>query len=54
MEAYEDAINKCNTEWAPWYIIPADKKWYRNFLVGEIIVERLKGLNMKYPELKIE
>ena len=53
MEAYEDAISKCSTEWAPWYIIPANKKWYRDLVVGETIVKTLKGLNMKYPDLKI-
>jgi PPK2 family polyphosphate:nucleotide phosphotransferase len=54
MTAYEDAINKCSTEWAPWHIIPANKKWYRDFLVGEFIVETLKRLDMKYPQLKID
>ncbi|MBC8229823.1 polyphosphate kinase 2 family protein [bacterium] len=54
MEAYEDAINKCSTEWAPWYIIPANKKWYRDLVVGETIVKTMKDLDMKYPELKKE
>jgi len=54
MEAYEDAISKCSTEWAPWYIVPANKKWYRDLVVGETIVTALKDLNMKYPALKID
>jgi PPK2 family polyphosphate:nucleotide phosphotransferase len=50
MQAYEDAISKTSTEWAPWYIVPANRKWYRNLVVGTIIVETLKGLEMRYPE----
>lgn len=49
MAAYEDAITYCNTEWAPWHIIPADKKWYRNLLISQIIVETLENLKMRYP-----
>jgi PPK2 family polyphosphate:nucleotide phosphotransferase len=49
MEAYEDAINRCNAEWAPWFIIPANKKWFRNLIVSEIITETLDGLKMKFP-----
>jgi PPK2 family polyphosphate:nucleotide phosphotransferase len=54
MEAYEDAINKCSTEWAPWYIIPANKKWYRDLVIGEIIVKALKDLDMEYPEPTVD
>jgi PPK2 family polyphosphate:nucleotide phosphotransferase len=54
MDAYEDVLTKCSTDYAPWYIIPANKKWYRNVLIGEIIVNELKNLNMKYPESKID
>jgi len=50
IEAYEDAISKTSTDWAPWYIVPANRKWYRNLVVGSVIVETLKGLNMRYPE----
>ncbi|MFQ5592577.1 MAG: polyphosphate kinase 2 family protein [Anaerolineae bacterium] len=50
IEAYEDAISKTSTDWAPWYIVPANRKWYRNLVVGSIIVETLKGLNMRYPQ----
>ncbi|MDY7075321.1 MAG: polyphosphate kinase 2 family protein [Chloroflexota bacterium] len=49
-KAYEDAIGKTSTDWAPWYIVPANRKWYRNLVVGTVIVEMLKGLNMCYPE----
>ncbi|MFQ5340025.1 MAG: polyphosphate kinase 2 family protein [Anaerolineae bacterium] len=50
LEAYEDAISKTSTDWAPWYIVPANRKWYRNLVVGSVIVETLKGLNMRYPQ----
>ena len=46
-EAYDAAISKCNTEEAPWYIIPSDKKWYRNLAVSSIIVETLEGLKLR-------
>jgi PPK2 family polyphosphate:nucleotide phosphotransferase len=49
-EAYEEVLNRTSTEWAPWYIIPANRKWYRNLLVGSIIVKTLRDLDMKYPQ----
>jgi PPK2 family polyphosphate:nucleotide phosphotransferase len=39
--AYEKAIGRCSTDWAPWHVIPANHKWYRNYLVAKILVERL-------------
>ena len=52
MQAYEAVLQKCSTEWAPWYIIPANKKWYRNLVITERIVETLENLDMKYPKPK--
>lgn len=49
-EVYEDVIEKTSTEEAPWYVIPADRKWYRNLCVARILVETLKGLNMSFPD----
>lgn len=49
MQAYEDALSRCSTLWAPWHIIPADRKWYRNLLVSQILVETLEELDMRYP-----
>ncbi len=49
-EAFEAALTRCNTEWAPWYIIPANRKWFRNLAVGSAIVEKLESLEMKFPE----
>jgi PPK2 family polyphosphate:nucleotide phosphotransferase len=48
--AYEEAISKTSTKWAPWYIIPANSKWYRNLVISRIIVENLESLNMSYPK----
>src|SRR6267378_1605950 len=48
--AYEDAITKCSTKWAPWHIIPADKKWFRNLAVSRIMIETLEAMNMKFPK----
>ena len=54
MQAYEVMLQKCSTDWAPWHIIPANKKWYRNLVITECIVETLKKLDMKYPEPSID
>lgn len=49
-EAFEDVLNKTSTKSAPWIIVPANRKWYRDLVISTILVETLKGLNMKYPE----
>jgi PPK2 family polyphosphate:nucleotide phosphotransferase len=49
MRAYEDALSRCSTPWAPWYVIPADHKWYRNLAISTTIVQTLEGLDMRYP-----
>jgi polyphosphate kinase 2 (PPK2 family) len=49
MRAYEDALSRCSTPWAPWYVIPADHKWYRNLAVSQVIVEALEKLDMRFP-----
>jgi PPK2 family polyphosphate:nucleotide phosphotransferase len=54
MEAYEDVLNQTSTEWAPWYIIPADKKWVTHASISEIIVSQIKKLDLKYPVLSPE
>ena len=50
MGAYEDVLQKTSTDWAPWYLIPADHKWYRDLVIGTILVDKLKNLNMRYPQ----
>ncbi|BCX02274.1 MAG: hypothetical protein KatS3mg053_0212 [Candidatus Roseilinea sp.] len=52
MQAYEDAINETSTEWAPWYVIPANKKWYRDWVAVNILLDTLRGLKMSYPQPK--
>jgi PPK2 family polyphosphate:nucleotide phosphotransferase len=54
MEAYEEMLNKTTTKWAPWYIIPADKKWVTHTSVSEIILSQIKKLDLKYPILSKE
>jgi PPK2 family polyphosphate:nucleotide phosphotransferase len=47
--AYEDVLTRCNTDYAPWNIIPADRKWYRNLLVSKLLREALEQLNPQFP-----
>jgi PPK2 family polyphosphate:nucleotide phosphotransferase len=49
-EAFEAALEKTSTAYAPWYVIPANRKWYRNLVISSIIIEKLKSLNMSYPD----
>lgn len=48
-EAYEVAIERCSAAWAPWFIIPADRKWYRNALVARIVRATLEAMHLEYP-----
>ena len=50
MTAYEAALEQCNTELAPWYVIPADRKWYRNWAVAELLRETLAGMGLQWPK----
>jgi PPK2 family polyphosphate:nucleotide phosphotransferase len=50
MAAYEDALTRCSTEEAPWYVIPANRKWFRNLAVAEILADTLEALDPRYPE----
>jgi PPK2 family polyphosphate:nucleotide phosphotransferase len=54
MAAYEEMFNHTSTEWAPWFIIPADRKWFTRLCVSGIIVATLKSLNLKYPKVSDE
>jgi PPK2 family polyphosphate:nucleotide phosphotransferase len=54
MEAYQEVLEKTSTEWAPWYIIPADKKWVTRASVSEILVSKIAELDLKYPILTEE
>jgi PPK2 family polyphosphate:nucleotide phosphotransferase len=48
-EAYEDMLNATSTDWAPWYIIPADKKWFARACVADIIASRIRELDLRFP-----
>jgi PPK2 family polyphosphate:nucleotide phosphotransferase len=50
IKAYDDVFNKTSTDASPWYIVPANHKWYRDFVVSSVLVDRLEGLHMNYPE----
>ncbi len=49
-EAYQDALKKCSTDHAPWYVVPADHKWFRNHAVAEIVIQTLESFRMKFPK----
>ena len=49
-KAYEDALNRCSMPWAPWHIVPADRKWYRDYVVACTVVDRLEKLKLKWPK----
>src|SRR6266403_1248882 len=50
MKAYEDAINFCSTHYAPWHIIPANRKWYRDYLIAKTVVKALEDLKLQWPK----
>jgi len=52
--AYDDAITRCNTKEAPWYVVPADKKWFRNLAVSQVLVETLEALDMHFPKPTVD
>jgi PPK2 family polyphosphate:nucleotide phosphotransferase len=49
LDAYNDAINRCNTDAAPWHVIPASRKWHRNLAVTQLLVEQLEALDLRWP-----
>jgi polyphosphate kinase 2 (PPK2 family) len=46
---YETALQRCSTKWAPWFIVPADRKWYRDAVVARIVRATLEALDLIYP-----
>lgn len=52
--AYEEALSRCSTHYAPWYVIPSDHKWFRNLAVSRIVVETLEALKMAIPEPRVD
>lgn len=49
MEAYQDALSLCHTDYAPWHIVPANRKWYRNIAITERIIQELEDMNPQFP-----
>lgn len=50
ISAYEDMLRKCSTDYAPWYVIPANHKWFRNLAVSQVLVETMEKMDLKYPK----
>jgi polyphosphate kinase 2 (PPK2 family) len=50
IKAYEAVLSRTSMDYAPWYIVPADRKWYRNLVIGTIITKKLESLDMVFPE----
>ena len=53
-KAFELAFEKCSTPEAPWYIVPAERKWFRNLLIARVLVETLESMDLKYPEANFD
>jgi PPK2 family polyphosphate:nucleotide phosphotransferase len=53
MQAYEDALERTSTEFAPWYVVPSNHAWFRDLVVSEVVVEALESLGMHYPKLDL-
>jgi PPK2 family polyphosphate:nucleotide phosphotransferase len=54
MQAYEDCLRWTSTKWAPWYVVPADNKWFTRLAVAYVLTQRLKALKLKYPDVTEE
>jgi PPK2 family polyphosphate:nucleotide phosphotransferase len=54
MQAYQAVLERCNPEHAPWYVIPADRKWYRNWAVAQLLVEHLRALDLRWPPAEFD
>jgi len=52
--AYEEALSRCSTNHAPWFVIPANHKWFRDLAIARIVVDHLETLEMKYPEPTVD
>jgi len=53
-EAYEDAINYCATDYASWYVVPANHKWARNLAIVEVVLRVLKKMKPRYPKIRFD
>jgi polyphosphate kinase 2 (PPK2 family) len=48
--AYAEAFGRCSTDYAPWHIIPADRKWYRNWSVARVLLRTMEAMDLKFPK----
>ena len=53
-KAYQDAINKCSTQYAPWHVVPANHKWARNVALAVVVLRNLKEMDPRYPKLSFD
>jgi len=49
MSAFDDLLERCSTEHAPWYVVPSDRKWFRNYVISDILLKTIQSLDVKYP-----
>jgi PPK2 family polyphosphate:nucleotide phosphotransferase len=54
LDAYGDALQRCNTEHAPWYVVPADRKWYRNWAMTRLVIEQLEAMDLHWPSANFD
>ena len=54
MEAFERMLRDCSTAWAPWHVVPADHKWYRNYAVSGVLLETLDRMDPKFPKIRVD
>ncbi len=52
--AFQDALEKCSTKHAPWFVIPSNKKWFRNLAIAQIVAQTLQDMNMQFPEPTVD
>jgi polyphosphate kinase 2 (PPK2 family) len=52
-DAYEDMIRHTANDYAPWYVVPADNKWFTRLVVAQAVVDALKAMNLKYPKVSV-
>jgi len=53
-KAFEDALSRCSTKHAPWFVIPSNHKWFRNLAISKIVAETLESLNMSFPDASVD
>jgi polyphosphate kinase 2 (PPK2 family) len=52
--AFQDALVRCSTDEAPWFVVPADRKWHRDWLIGNLLAETLRGMGLAFPPSTID